>query len=177
MKEKITSVILILFFMSCGHNHHHIKKNQQWIMPPNKFPEIFELIEVDMGAVYRVKVKPSSLVFGCFERDDYPHDWCDIEVELIHNSQKYPKKISAVFMASRNKTFTKKYNEMIQKFKTEKSQTYLYLTYTPLSLNNEKATSSWEFLGTFYGLENKTTCINWFNNFQKCQQSTNQVKI
>ena len=146
-------------------------------MPDNEYPEIFQLLEGSSVPVYKMQVNPKSLEFGCIKRNDYPHYWCDLTADIIHSNQKYPKRITASYMSSRNIAFVKKYKEYVGKIKNEGKKSYLSVSYIPLKIDNGEIEPFRQFLGTFLGIETAGMCISWFNYFDNCSAGSKHVEL
>lgn len=147
----------------------------EWVLPVNDYPEIFELYKGSSVPVYRVKIEPKSLKFECSKRNDYPHYWCNIRAVVIHDIDEYPNKILVSFMSSRSKEFVKKYEEYIERIKNNSKRASLNVSYTAFDIDEKKLEPMRQFSGVFVGLETEKFCINWFNYFDNCPNGLENI--
>lgn len=176
-------LVCLFFVYACGLQPKKLDTksdndyDDDWVLPANDYPKIFELYKGSSVPVYRIKIGPKSLKFECSKRNDYPHYWCIIRANVIHNYDKYPKKILVSFMSSRNIAFVKKYEEYIERIRKDSKVASLNVSYTTFEIDEKELEPIRQFSGIFIGLEAEDLCINWFNYFENCPWGLKKIKL
>jgi hypothetical protein len=183
-KSRLYSLLLLTcIFVACsitpvdkeiGKEKNDQKLWEEWVLPENKYPKIFELYKGSTVPVYRIKINPQSLEIDCTKRNDYPHYWCNIEAEVIHSFSKYPNKVITSFMSSRNIAFVNKYKEHIEKIKKNNKRAFISTSYSIFRIDDNPIK---HFSGVFIGLETEDICINWSNFFRNCLKGTREIEL